>query len=205
MSIDVGVDHAHFTERGRVQFLQDLELDAAVRFQRVERLGERGDDRGGTERIRRAFQHRFADQVADAAIERDELFVAHVLDDPHDVADDHRLVHDVELDEGELRRVGLGEIGALVGTPGYVILDARAQALLELGHQRCAADDQHLPRFEEELLLVTDVGLAGALHQHVAHPVEQRRERQQQAMDRDVAAVGEYLRQLPGDGRRAGT
>ena len=60
----------------------------------------------------------------------------------------------------------------LVGATGDALLDLRAQALLELRHHGGALGDEDLPRLEEELLLGTHVGLAGAIHQHVADTIE---------------------------------
>jgi hypothetical protein len=200
MAIDVGVDRPQFAERRLVQLLQDLELRAAFGLQRAERLGKRHDDRRGPEGVIGPFELRLAEQVADAAIERDELLVADVLDDADDVADEHRLVDGVEIDQRELRRVDLREVRLLGRAAGHAVLDVRAQPLLEFRHQRRAVADERLPRFEEHLLLGTRIGLARALDQHVAYAVEQRREREQQPLDGDVAAVGEDFRQLPGDG-----
>ncbi len=200
MAVDVRVDRGNLAERRLVQLLQDLELDARLGSQRAERFGERRDDRRRSERVRLALEDRLAEQMADAAVQRDQLLVADVLDDAHDVADQHGLVDRAEVDQRELRRVDLREIELHVGAAGNVVLDVRPQTLLELGHQAGAVDDQHLARLEKLLLLLAQVGLPGALHQHVAHAIEQRREREQEPVDRDVPAIGEDFRQLPGDG-----
>jgi hypothetical protein len=200
MAVDVGVDGRELAERRLVQLLQDLELRASFGLHRAERLGKRGDDRRWPERIGGRFEMRLAEQVTDPAIERQQFFMADVLDDADDVADQHRLVHRVEVDQCELRRVDLGEIGLLVGAAGHALLDLRAQPLLELGHHGRAIAQQYLPRLEEHLLLGACIGLARPIHQHVADAVEQRRERKQQTVDGDVAAVAEDFRQLPGDG-----
>ena len=203
--IDVGVDGGDLAERRLVQLLQDLEARSIFRLQRAERLGERADDRRRPERVRVRFELRLAEQMADAAVERDELFVADVLDDAHDVADEHGLVDGVEVDQCELRRVDLREIGFSSARPearssmcvrsrfsNSAITAARSviSACRASRNSCCSARTSDLP---------------GALHQHVAHAVEQRGERKQEPVDRQVAAIGEDFRQLAGDaaaGRR---
>ncbi len=200
MPIDVGVDRADFAERRLVQLLEDLELDARLRLEAIHGLGERADDRRGRQRVGRGVEIGALHQVPDPPVQRNQLFMTVILDDAHDVADQHRFVERVEVDQRELRRVHLGEIRFLVCLAGDAVLDMRAQALLEIGHQGGAVDLERLPRLEKQLLLVAHVGFTGALHQHVAYAIEQGGEGKQQPVNGEVAAVGEDFRQLPGDG-----
>jgi hypothetical protein len=53
---------------------------------------------------------------------------------------------------------------------------------------------QHVARIEARRLLLADVGPARAVHQHLADAVEDRPEREEQAMNRDVPAIAENPR-----------
>ena len=65
----------------------------------------------GTERIALVGEVGLAEQVTHAAIQDRELVVAQVLDHARDVAGEDGLVHRRGLDQRELGRVDLGEIG----------------------------------------------------------------------------------------------
>ena len=62
---------------------------------------------------------------------------------------------------------------------------------LEVRHQRRALALDRAARIEKELLLLADVGLARAIHQHVADPVEDRAERRRQARHGEVPALAQ--------------
>ena len=118
MAVDVGIDRRDLAERRLVQLLQDLELGASFGLQRAERLGKRGDDRRWPERIRGRFEMRLAEQVTDAAIERQSSSWQTFSTTRTMLPTSTDSSIDVEVDQRELRRVDLGEIGLLVGAAG---------------------------------------------------------------------------------------
>jgi hypothetical protein len=115
--VEVAVDRRDVAERRLVQLLQDLELDAALGLDLAQRVGERVDDRLGRQRIVERLEVGLVEQVAEPAVEQRELLVAGVLDDARDVAGDHRLVHRRDVDERELGRVDVREVGLGVLAP----------------------------------------------------------------------------------------
>ena len=169
-------------------------------LQAADGAGKRADDRRRSERIRVAGEVRLAEQVADAAVEHRKLVVAQVLDDARDVPLQHRLVHRDGLDQRQLGRVDLREVGLRRRAVGDALVDELAQLALELRHQRRAFALERAARVEEQLLLLADVGLVRAVHQHVPDAIEDLPERRRQARDRHVAAFAqnarEFLRRL---------
>ncbi len=192
--VEVLVDRVQVGQRALVEFLQDLELDPFLALLRLQRIREGGDDALGRERIAVGLQVRPAHQVADAAIERLQLVVAEVLDDARDVAGDHRLVHHLGVDERQVADVDLGEVRLGLLLAGDLLVDALTEPALELRHQRLAFGRQGRAGVQEQLLLVADVGATGAVHQHFADLVQDRRERREQACHREIPAVAEDLR-----------
>ena len=84
--IQFRIDDADVAHRRLVQFLQDLELDAPVGLDGLQRLGKRFDDRRGRKGIGVRAEIRSAQQEAQAAVQRQQFVVGEVLDDPRDVA-----------------------------------------------------------------------------------------------------------------------
>ena len=147
-----------------------------------------------------------AEQVADAAIQRLQLVVAGVLDDARDVAGDDRLVHARRVDQRQLVDVDLRlRVFRLLTTlpemPSLTRVRMRfSNSPISVG--RCGL--QRRARIHVDLLLVAHLGPARAVHQHVGHLVHQRREREQQAMNREIPAVGQNLRHLARHGPSGG-
>ena len=190
--VQIGVDRREIGERRLVQHLQNLELDLVVGVDARQRIGERLDERRRRQRVRVGFETRQIEQIADTAIESDQLVVGAVLNDPDDIAGDHRLVHRQMIDERQLAHVQLGKIGL-----GLLVLealvDALAQTLFELNEQIRAFARKRGPRVSIELALLLRLGRVAARHQHIADLVQHRRERHEQALDRHVAAALENL------------
>ena len=86
--------------------------------------------------------------------------------------------------------------GLRLGLAGDAIVDELAQLPLELRHQRRPLAPERSARVEEHLLFFAHVGLARAIHQQVADPIQNLRERGRQALDRQVPALVEDPRDL---------
>ncbi len=194
--VQFGVDDGDVAHRRLVQLLQDLELDAPVGLHAVQRLGKRVDDRRRRERIRVRAEVRAAEQIAQPAVQCLQFVVREVLDDPRDVADEHRLVHRRRLDEGQVLRIRLGKVDLFVGLARKTVVDRTPQLLFELGHQRRTLAFQRVPGIEKELLLLAHVGLVGAVHQQFADAVHHLRERDREARNREIPAIAQDLRGL---------
>jgi hypothetical protein len=189
-----------------VELLQDSEADLLVELPVLERFGEGHDDDLRRQRIAIGFEFRRAYQMPDTTIERIELVVAEVLDDARDVADDDRLVHRHRVYQRQIGGIDLREVRLWLGPAGDTVFDVDAQPPLELGDQRRPATDERAPGVEIKRLLLAHVGPAGSVHQHVADLVQHFAEREQQPVDRQVAAIAQDPRGFPRrmSGRRFG-
>ena len=196
MLVEVRIDGRDLAQLRLVQVLHDLKLDLPVRLERSDRFREGADDRGRAERIGVAAQVRLAEQIAEAAVQHRELVVTEILDDARDVALQNGFVHRQRFDECQLGRVDLGKIGFGRAGAGDAFVDERAQLPFELRHQRRPLDPQRVARVEEQLLLVAHVGIAGAVHQQVAYPVEDLRERRGQPMHGQIPTLVQDPRDL---------
>ena len=197
VAVEICVDGVDVAERALIKLLQDRVLDPLVALDRAQRFGECFDNRRRRQWVGGHFHPGTTEQIADGAVEFDELVVAQVLDHPHDISQDDRLVHRQRIDQRELARVDRGEVRLLDRVAPHAGLDMRAQLLLELGHQVGALGPEHFARVEEKQLIVADVGVARPRHQVVADVIEHRRKGQQQAMDREIPTIVENLRHLP--------
>ena len=205
--VEVGVDAVDLGQRRPIELLQDRELGAGLGLDRLQRFGERFDDRGRRERIAIGLEIGLIEQVPDAAIEELDFLVAKIFDHAGDVPGDHRLVHCVRVDERELVGLELRELGLRGDLPGNAVVDVRAEAPFELLEKTRLALLQGIARSEASHLVFPHVGPARAIHEHLADAIEHPREGGDQAMNRDVPAIGENLRHIPGNrlpGRRFG-
>jgi hypothetical protein len=109
----------------------------------------------------------------------------------------HRLVHRQRLDQRQVGGVDLGKIGLRLRFAGDAIVDELAQLPLELRHQHRPFALERFAGVEEQLLLLADVGLAGAVHQQVSDAVEDLRERRGQPSDREIPALVQDPRDFP--------
>ena len=190
--VQVGVDRREIGERRLIQHFQNLKLDLVFGVDARQRIGERLDKRCRGQRVCVGLETRQIEQVADAAIESDQLVMCAVFNDADDVAGDHRHVHRLIVDERELAHVERGKIGlGLLGLKPLV--DALAQALVELHEQIRALARKRGPCVPIELRFLLRLGRVAARHQHVADLVQHRREGREQALDRHVAAALENL------------
>ncbi len=150
------------------------------------------------------FEIRVSEQVTDGAIERMQLIVAEVLDDARDVPGDDRFVHRRGIDQRQLVDVDFRKVGLVSGLAGNTVVDPATHAPLEFAHQRGPLRFERLARVHVDLLFVAHVGPTRAVHQHVGHLVHQCREREQQAMNGEIPAVGHDLRHFARHGPAGG-
>jgi hypothetical protein len=189
--VEIGVDAVDLGERRPVQLLQDRELGCGIGLQRLQRFGERLDDRGRREGIAIGLEVGLAHEMADPAIQELQLLVAQVLDHAGDVADDHRLVHRVGVDERQLVGLELRELRLLRDLARQGVVDAGAHQPLEFAEEAGFALLQRVARLEAHHLLFADVGAAGAVHQHLSDPIEHRAEGRDEAVNGDIPAIAE--------------
>jgi hypothetical protein len=204
VAVEIGIDGGDLAQRRLVELLQDGEADPLVELALLQRGGERVDDGYRGERVAIGLKLRLAHQVTETAIQHLQLVVALILDHAGDVAGDDRLVHRCGVDQRQLGRIDLGEIGLGLAATGNAGIDATAQLPLELDHQRRPAADDGAAGVEIERLVLAHVRPAGPVHQHVADAVEHLAEREQQPVNGEIPAIAEDLRDLPG-GATAGS
>jgi hypothetical protein len=195
--VEVGINVGDLAQLRLVQVLHDLELDFPIGLQRLDGFRKCADDRGRPKRIALGAHVGFAQQITNAPIQNEQLVVTEILDDPRDVASQHRFIHRQRLDQLQVGCVDLGKIGLGCGFAGDAIIDERAQLPLELRHQHRPFKLQCFAGVEEQLLLLADIGLARAIHQQIADPVENLRERGRQPGHGEIPALVQDPRDLP--------
>ncbi len=157
----------------------------------MQRVGKRLDDGRRRKRIRRRFQIRPAEQVADRAVEIPQFAFTLILDDAHNVSGQHRLVHRGGIDQREFLRVDAGEIGLDHFLAVHAIVDEGTQVALEIRDQAGTFVGEDTAGVETKRLLFAHIGTLRARHEQIAHAIEHRRKGHQQTMNGQIPAIAE--------------